>query len=336
VVDESTSRISRNPIEGIEGATEAAVNRAQREDVRKKVAIAREILSDNEVPTSVVEKDNQKFGREAHFVTTVFSILVAAMLITWYMWDENNLKNEEDLIYNLGLIGGIMMLLQFVYSARKRSSKMRRWGILKDWFSVHTFIGLTAPVIIIIHSRFELLSINGTVAFIAMLLVVFSGIVGRYLYSQVNFDLTNGRRELKTLHMSLQEKVLTPNAIYLVDMEKQLKAYMISAFASPGNFVSAGLQAITVGIKSKTLYLRLLQLKVPQQVSAGPTSMRVAVSVFGDEEKLLLKNYLGLLARMARYTAYKQLFSLWRIGHVPVIYLLLVTGLAHVLAVHMY
>ena len=329
-------KASQIPIEGIEGAAEAAASRAQREDVRKKVAIAREILSDNAVPTAVVEKDNQKFGREAHFVTTIFSILVAAMLVTWYMWDDNYFQNDDDLIYNLGLIGGIMMLLQFVYAARKRSAKMRRWGVLKDWFSVHTFIGLTAPVIIIIHSRFELLSINGTVAFIAMLIVVFSGIVGRYLYSQVNFDLTSGRRELKILHAALQEKVLNPYAHHMVEMETQLKAYMISAFGTPKNMFAAAMQAVSVGIKSKTLYMRILQIKVPQSVTAGSASMTVSVSVFGVEEKKLLKDYLNLLARMARYTAYKQLFSLWRIGHVPVIYLLLVTGLAHVLAVHMY
>lgn len=323
-------------IEGVEDATAAAANRAQREDIRKKVAIAREILSDNEVPTAVVEKDNQKFGREAHFVTSIFSLLVAAMLVTWFFWDDNYLANEEDLIYDLGLIGGIMMLLQFIYAARKRSKKMRRWGLLKNWFSVHTFIGLTAPVIIIIHSRFELLSINGTVAFVAMLLVVFSGIVGRYLYSQVNFDLTSGRIELKQLQSEMQEKVLLPYSDHLHAVEKQLKAYMISAFATPNNFISAGIQAISVGLRAKTLYLRLISLKAPQSVNTGSASMTVAVSIFGAEEKALLKNYLNLLARMARYSAYKQLFSLWRIGHVPVIYLLLVTGLAHVLAVHMY
>ena len=326
----------QSSIEGIEGATEAAASRAQRENVRKKVAIAREILSDNEVPIAVVEKDNQKFDREAHFVTTIFSILVAAMLITWYMWDDNYFENEDDLIYNLGLIGGIMMLLQFIYAARKRSKKMRRWGLLKSWFSVHTFIGLTAPVIIIIHSRFELLSINGTVAFFAMLMVVFSGIVGRYLYSQVNFDLTNGRRELKTLQVLMQDKVLTPYGHHMTDMELQLKAYMISAFASPKNFVHASIQAVSVGIKAKTLYFRFLQIKAPQSVSTGSSSMNVMVPVINEEEKIILKKYLNLLARMARFIAYKQLFSLWRIGHVPVIYLLLVTGLAHVLAVHMY
>ena len=330
-------KTSESSIVGIEGASVAAANRAQRQDVRKKVAIAREILADNTVPTAVVEKDNQKFGREAHFVTTIFSILVAAMLVTWYVWDDNYLQNEDDLIYNLGLVGGIMMLLQFIYAARKRSATMRRWGLLKKWFNIHIFIGLTAPVIIIIHSRFELLSINGTVAFISMLVVVFSGIVGRYLYSQVNFDLTSGRRELKILHNHIQEKILAPYAPHLGDMESQLKAYMINAFAVPGNIFSAAVRVASVGIKAKILYLRFLQIKAPQPVgSSGSASISMSANVLGEQEKLLLRSYLDLLARMARYTAYKKLFSLWRIGHVPVIYLLLVTGLAHVLAVHMY
>lgn len=327
------------PIENIKDANAVAADRAQREEVRQKVQIAREILSEKSVPDSLLKTHTQKFGREANFVTTIFSILVAGMLLTWYFWEDGFLKNEEDLIYDLGLIGGIMMLLQFVYSARKRTHKMKRFGSLKKWFNVHTFIGLTAPILIIIHSRFELLSINGTVAFISMLLVVFSGIVGRYLYSQVNFDLSGSRSELKKLHMELQQKIISPNAGLVAEIEKPLKAYMVAAFTNPRNVFHSFAQAVGVGIKSKLLYFQLSQMKL-SEVSAGNSGQRgflsQNVSVFSGEEKKLIKNYLDLLARMARYSAYRHLFAMWRIGHVPVIYLLLITGLAHVLAVHMY
>lgn len=325
----------RAPIESYKDAKSVAVDRAQKDEVRKKVAIAREILSDKSVPRSVIEQDNAKFGREAGFVLTVFSLLVAAILFIWYSWDESFLHNEDDLIYNLGLIGGIMMLLQFVYSARKRSAKMRRWGKLKIWFGIHTFIGLSAPVIIIIHSRFELQSINGTVAFIAMLIVVFSGVAGRYLYSQINFDLSSGRHELREYHGVIQERVIQPNAGISAEIEKQLKGFMISAFSTPKNIAHAFVQALSIGVKSKALYMRLTQMNYKPMAADG-LGRTESIPVFGREEKKLLKNYLNLLSKMARYSAYKQLFALWRVGHVPLIYLLLFTGLAHVLAVHMY
>lgn len=317
------------------GDVKAAI-RARRDDVRKKISIAHEILADNEVPIEIADKDKLKVSFEARLVATVFSVLVLGILFTWYLWEDRYLRHEDDFIYNLGLIGGILMLLQFVYAIRKRTSSMRRWGLLSKWFSVHTFIGLTAPVIIIVHSRFEMLSINGTVALIAMLIVVLSGMVGRYLYGQVNFDLAMSKRNLKELHGELRKKILIPYSSRLFNMEKELKDFTISAIATPSGFSPATMQAIKVSVQSKFLYMRLSRMKLSQPVGVGTNTMTMDISVFGHVEKDLLKKYIKLLAYMSRYSAYKQLFSMWRIVHIPVIYLLLITGLAHVLAVHMY
>ena len=331
----ATDQSSNSPIEKIADAESLEAERARREDVRQKVEVAREILSDKTIPESILEKHNARFGREANFVITIFTLVVGALLLTWYLWEDSYLQNEDDLIYDLGLIGGIMMLFQFIYSARKRTAKMRRLGNLKVWFAVHTAIGIGAPAIIVIHSRFELLSINGSVAFIAMLVVVFSGIVGRYLYSQVNFDLSNGRIKLTQLHKEMHENIIRPNAGLANDIEKHLKGFMIAAFASPGNILQALIVALTVDLRAKYIYFQLCQLKIPH-ASAGPNGMSQNVNLFGNDEKKILKEYLGVLSKMAHYNAYKELFALWRVGHVPFIYLLLATGSAHVLAVHMY
>ena len=331
----ATGQSSKSPIENIADAQSIDADRARREDVRQKVEVAREILSDKTLPESILETHNERFGREAHFVITIFALVVGALLLTWYLWEDSYLQNEEDLVYNLGLIGGIMMLLQFIYSARKRSAKMRRWGNLKLWFGLHTLIGISAPTIIVIHSRFELLSINGTVAFIAMLVVVFSGIIGRYLYSQVNFDLSNSRIKLARLHKEMHANVIRPNAGFSSDIEKRLKGFMIAAFATPGNILQAAIVAVSVDLRAKHIFYQLSQMKIPHAM-ANQNSVSKKVNLFSHEQKKLLKEYLSVLAKMAHYNAYKQLFSLWRIGHVPFIYLLLATGLAHVLAVHMY
>lgn len=284
------------------------------------------------------QNENQKFGREAALVTTVFAILVAGLLVTWYVWPDEYLANADDLIYDMGLIGGIMMLFQFLYAMRKRISKMRQWGNLRIWFAIHTFIGLAAPTIIVVHSRFDIQSINGGVAFFAMLLVVFSGIVGRYLYSQINFDLNSGRQELKDLHQSVHAGVLRHHPELVQEIEAQLKAFMLSAFANPNGVIHAFFQAFGIGIRSRLLYWSLIQIRQP--VMSGEQSTTTfgmdGGPAFDTEERLILKSYLKVLTRLARYNAYKQLFALWRIGHVPVIYLLLITGLAHVIAVHMY
>ncbi|MDH5728085.1 MAG: hypothetical protein OEZ58_03785, partial [Gammaproteobacteria bacterium] len=274
----------------------------------------------------IVEKDRVKFGREANIVLSIFSLLVAAILYIWYNWDEEWLSNADDLIYNLGLIGGLMMLLQFVYSARKRVQKMRSWGNLKVWFAVHAFIGLGAPIIIIIHSRFDIESINGGVAFFAMLLVVISGVVGRYLYSQVSFDLVTSREELKTLHQQLQQRIIKAYPLVATDVEQPLKVFMVQAFVAPRSIAEAFRQSMVTGVKSRVLYWQLCQLQRPGATGGGgqmTMDTPVSVPLFTGDEKKLLKRYLVTLSKLARFNAFKMLFSLWRVGHVPVIYLLL-------------
>lgn len=295
-------------------------------------------IKDEPIPDVVVQQGSKKFGREAKLVTTAFAILVAGLLVAWYFWKDEYLSHSDDLIYNLGLIGGIMMLFQFLYAMRKRILRMRHWGNLKVWFGIHTFIGLSAPTIIVIHSRFDIQSINGGVAFFSMLMVVFSGIIGRYLYSQINFDLNSGRQELKQLHETVKLGVLRHHPDLVRDIENQLKLFMLNAFANPNGVIHAFVQAFGLGMRSRVLYWNLVQIRQP----VTPENQSTAAfgldggPVFDSEERRILRAYLKVLTRLARYNAYKQLFGLWRIGHVPVIYLLLITGLAHVLAVHMY
>jgi len=285
----------------------------------------------------VVKRDGQRFGREANMVMTAFSLLVAGVLITWHFWNKEYLSHSEDLVYNLGLVGGILMLFQFIYSARKRIPGMRHLGQIKQWFLVHAAIGVGAPLIIIFHSRFEISSINGGVALISMLVVVFSGVIGRYLLAQTNFDLHLEREALKKLHVKFHQDVLPRHAEIAPMVAQRLKAFTMSAFSVKPGLLNAFMGAATIGLKTQMLYAELSR---PQRLVASGAEAAIRMpgdhGGFSPTEKKILKVYLGALVRLARYNAFKQLFALWRIGHVPFIYLLLASGLLHVLAVHMY
>ena len=52
--------------------------------------------------------------------------------------------------------------------------------------------------------------------------------------------------------------------------------------------------------------------------------------------KRLVWIYLTAVARVAQYTAYEKLFSLWHIVHIPFVYLLVFSAIVHVIAVHVY
>ena len=50
----------------------------------------------------------------------------------------------------------------------------------------------------------------------------------------------------------------------------------------------------------------------------------------------LIRRYLQSVVRVAQYTAYERLFSLWHVAHVPFVYLLIISAIVHVVAVHAY
>jgi hypothetical protein len=52
--------------------------------------------------------------------------------------------------------------------------------------------------------------------------------------------------------------------------------------------------------------------------------------------KAAIRMYLDAVIDVARFNAYERLFSLWHILHVPFVFMLIISGIAHVIAVHMY
>ena len=50
----------------------------------------------------------------------------------------------------------------------------------------------------------------------------------------------------------------------------------------------------------------------------------------------LVRRYLSGVVRVAQFTAYERLFALWHMAHVPFVYILVVSAIAHVIAVHAY
>ncbi|MEW5803783.1 MAG: hypothetical protein AB1847_16945 [bacterium] len=81
----------------------------------------------------------------------------------------------------LGVVGTIFMLLSYtLYVLRKRVECFEFLGPLSLWLEIHVFFGILGPVLIVFHSAFALKGIVG-VAFWLMIVVVISGVFGRFL-----------------------------------------------------------------------------------------------------------------------------------------------------------
>jgi hypothetical protein len=54
------------------------------------------------------------------------------------------------------------------------------------------------------------------------------------------------------------------------------------------------------------------------------------------KSKRLVYQYLEAVVRVSQFAAYARLFSFWHVAHIPFVYLLVVTTLVHIFAVHVY
>jgi hypothetical protein len=66
--------------------------------------------------------------------------------------------------YYFGIAGGVLILLQMIYSLLKRYGVLGKAGIASIYFQLHMIIGVTGPILILYHCNFSLGAKNSNVA----------------------------------------------------------------------------------------------------------------------------------------------------------------------------
>ncbi len=88
----------------------------------------------------------------------------------------------------IGQSAGIIALLIFcvlwLYPLRKKFKKLAFLGSLGRWMDVHVASALALPLLLAIHSSWRSNGLIG-LGLVAMLVVIASGVVGRYLYTRI-------------------------------------------------------------------------------------------------------------------------------------------------------
>jgi hypothetical protein len=77
----------------------------------------------------------------------------------------------------------MMLMTETLYSLRKRS-RLARWGSMSSWLRFHIFTGLVGPYLVLLHTAWQVHGLAGAVTALTVV-VVFSGVLGRYIYTAV-------------------------------------------------------------------------------------------------------------------------------------------------------
>jgi hypothetical protein len=268
-------------------------------------------------------------------------LTILSLLIGYLVGQAEIFTPAEGVGYWLGIAGGAAMLLLLLYSMRKRLRFMRRLGAIPKWFRLHMILGVTGPVLVLYHCNFKTGATNSNVALAAMSLVAGSGLIGRYIYRQIHNGMSGA-------HATVQE--LLENATALVsEIERDVGgaggsiALELTRFGTvalrPRKGVVASFAALfTIPISANFARSRIMtEVRSTVRRNAPHASWsRAERRAHMNAARQHVRAYLGSIAKAAELSFYERLFSLWHILHVPLFFLLLVTGIVHVVAVHMY
>jgi hypothetical protein len=270
----------------------------------------------------------------------ILALLTAGVLSAWHISRREWFLSGEDLRYDLGVVGGVMLLLVFLYPLRKHVRGLHGWGQARSWLWVHIAFGLVGPWLILLHSTFRLGSLNATVALVSMLVVVASGVIGRFLYIRVHRGLDAERQVLLALRRRASLGTVEGRSWlhFAPQVEADLLAFETEV-TTPGRLAGAFIGPL--------LWLPLRQARLRRRCRRA---LRPALAAHADAQGLsieerqrrrrklhaLVGDHLAAVVRVAQFDAMKRVFALWHVAHLPFVLLLLVSAVVHVVAVHAY
>ena len=244
------------------------------------------------------------------------------------------LKPSGTIGLRLGMIGFFMFLLIYLYPLRKRWAWLGRQGSSRHWLDFHVLLGLAAPIVVTFHASFKFSGIAG-VAYWIMIVVSLSGVVGRYIYSQIprslNFaelSFKEAQEQSAALAVQLQDLgILTQKDIAsLVRLPDHEQAERMSLLGALGKMMSFDL----------LFPLRVWRLR--QKMLWSHNRSFFAIAGFRRSENLSLERAIRLAReqtlvskRILFLSKSHKMFQLWHIIHRPFSYSFALLAAIHVI-----
>ena len=287
--------------------------------------------------SKVVHSSDSSQRENPRTLANIFGFIAGVFLVgsAWNVFQGNLYSSRSNFGFYLGVAGSLFMLAALLgYPLRKHLKFMKNWGAIKHWFRIHMALGIIGPTLILYHATFHVRSLNAGVALASMLLVVTSGLIGRFLYSRIHFGLYGQRASLT----KLQDELITSSqnaTSWLTDFPRivrRLKNFERSVLKTRWPFPENILQLLTVGIRRKFVAL-LCGIELRFRFSKAS---HTGLPANPTEASNLLSQYLINIQRVAQFTTYERIFSLWHVLHVPFLFILAASSIFHVIAVYMY
>lgn len=269
-------------------------------------------------------------ARDRSALKFVLVALCAALVVAIARSDLYTARSE--LGYWMGVVGGSLMLILFLYPLSKRARSLRSALPVRYWFAMHMVMGVLGPVLVLLHCTMRIGSLNAAIAFWSMVIVASSGLVGRFVYGRLHAGLYGRQRSFAEVAKAA-EATLTHATAQLAqapDVMAELRGFAAHANAVARAGLRRPIAFLMLNRRAKQCAARCaVLLAVTSRSIAG--SRTTAAAVDGA-----VASYLESARDAAQFRAFERVFALWHVLHIPLVGILIVSAIFHVIAVHMY
>ncbi|RYE54888.1 MAG: hypothetical protein EOP18_06760, partial [Rhizobiaceae bacterium] len=203
-----------------------------------------------------------------------------------------------------------------------------RWS-LKSWTSAHVYLGLSLIVIGSLHTGFDFGSNVHTLAYVLMMLVIFSGIFGIAAYASLPQALSANRGETTQIQMLDNLRMLDRQ---LNEAGQPLDADGAAIVQSAlhddpfGGGIWARLTGRYSNCSTRAALVAVRAHHTRQEGEADPY----------DQVEVLLERKRSALSRIRKHLRLKALLEVWLYIHVPLTFGLIAALVVHIVAVFYY
>jgi hypothetical protein len=162
------------------------------------------------------------FSKIVPSIILFISLLVLTVLIDYLL----HLSGFVWVGRYLGIVGTLIIISSFIYSLRKR--KILQISTPKQLLQNHELFGWSGALMILVHGGIHFNAIIPWLALFAMVIVVASGLTGKYLLKEAKESLKDKQIELKSINLSPNEieKELFYSSLLVDTMQKWRKVHM--------------------------------------------------------------------------------------------------------------
>lgn len=217
--------------------------------------------------------------------------------------------------HGVGIVATAFMLSNFLYAARKRIDALRGVGSIRSWLTWHMFVGFMSPVAIAFHAAFMSNNLIATSTYLSLLIVVGTGMIGRYVYGLV--PGAGGKSpELAVLKAQLERQRRTVDDS---GWPRALHSVWERAASPPAEGASLLVGLVTLPLAR--LRDRLVLWSARSAFTDGDAWRRVRETL-AELERLRMQ--------VGFYRGLKRFLSVWRVLHVTLAILLVMVMTAHI------